>query len=161
MPPFIYPGTFDPITNGHVDLTRRACGLFGAITFAIAASPGKKPMFSVEQRVALTRKVFAAEDLPVEVIGFEGLLVDLVQRLKARVIIRGLRAISDYEYELQLANTNRVLLPSVETLFLTPAVEFAYISSTMVREIATLGGDVGALVHPLVQRELRKRSATA
>ena len=159
--PFIYPGTFDPITNGHVDIARRACGLFGPITFAIAVNTSKTPFFDIAMRIALAQRVFQAEGLPVGVLSFEGLLVDFVSQHKGRVIIRGLRAISDYEHELQLANTNRVLLPTVETLFLTPAVEYAYISSTMVREIAGLGGDVSALVHPLVRQQLQQSFALA
>ena len=152
----IYPGTFDPITNGHVDLIQRACRLFDHVVVAIAAGSGKTPVFTLEERVALAREVLTACD-NVEVCGFDTLLVDFMQQKQARVIIRGLRAVSDFEYEFQLASMNRKLAPEVETVFLTPAEQFSFISSSLVREIATLGGDVSAFVHPSVVAALNNR----
>lgn len=154
----VYPGTFDPITNGHSDLIERAASLFERIIVAIAGAPGsaKSPAFSLEERVALARRVLAEHD-NVEVAAFDSLLADFVIERNAHVILRGLRAVSDFEHEFQLAGMNRQLAPGVETLFLTPAEQYSYISSTLVREVATLGGDVSRFVHPLVKEALGRR----
>nr|WP_297460801.1 pantetheine-phosphate adenylyltransferase [uncultured Halomonas sp.] len=150
----VYPGTFDPITNGHFDLIERAARIFDKVVVAVAASPGKQPTLDIDTRVALIREVTG--DLGnVEVTGFSCLLTELLDQQGARIILRGLRAISDFEYELQLANMNRAQAPHVESLFLTPAVENSYISATIVREIARLGGDISRLVHPRVADALR------
>ena len=152
----VYPGTFDPITNGHMDLVRRAARLFDRVIVAVAINTGKSPAFELEQRVALSETVL--KDIPgVEIHAFDNLLVEFVQQNNADVILRGLRAVSDFEYEFQLAGMNRRLAPDVETMFLTPAEQFAYISSGLVREISALGGDVSDFVHPLVQAALRER----
>lgn len=155
----VYPGTFDPITNGHFDLIERAARMFDKVVVAVAASPGKKPTLSLEDRVALARDVVGELD-NVEVTGFSCLLTELLDQQGARIILRGLRAVSDFEYELQLANMNRAQAPHVESVFLTPAVENSYISATIVREIARLGGDVSRLVHPRVADALRAHYAT-
>lgn len=148
-PRVIYPGTFDPITNGHKDLVERASRLFGEVIVAVAASEKKKPMFSTEERVALAQEVLG--HLPnVRVIGFNKLLSFLVDDLDANVVLRGLRAVSDFEYEFQLANMNRQLNHDFETVFLTPSEHLSFISSSLVREIATLGGDVKQFVSPIV-----------
>jgi pantetheine-phosphate adenylyltransferase len=152
----IYPGTFDPITNGHVDLVQRACRLFDHVVVAIAAGSGKAPVFTLDERVALAREVLTECD-NIEVCGFDTLLVDFMQEKGARVIIRGLRAVSDFEYEFQLASMNRKLAPEVETVFLTPAEQFSFISSSLVREIARLGGDVSSFVHASVAAALNNR----
>jgi len=150
----IYPGTFDPITNGHSDLVYRASKLFDTVIVAIAGSTHKTPMFSLEQRVDLVHTVLAG--IPnVVVTSFDTLLVDFVRQSDAHVIIRGLRAVSDFEYEFQLAGMNRRLAPEVETMFLTPAERYAYISSTLVREVAKLGGDISPFVHDVVVDALR------
>ncbi|MFY0991748.1 pantetheine-phosphate adenylyltransferase [Halomonas sp. C05BenzN] len=149
----VYPGTFDPITNGHYDLIERASRLFDKVVVAISASPGKGPVLELDTRIALAREVLAGLD-GVEVIGFDGLLTDMMAEQQARIILRGLRAVSDFEYELQLANMYRAQVPELESVFLTPAVENSYISSTIVREIAKLGGDVTKLVHPRVAETL-------
>ncbi len=152
----LYPGTFDPITRGHADLVERASRLFDHVIVAVAASPKKNPLFSLDQRVELAREV--TRHLPnVEVVGFSNLLAHFVQEKQANVLVRGLRAVSDFEYEFQLANMNRQLAPGVESLFLTPAEQYSYISSTMVREIAALGGDVSNFVHPAVVSALTER----
>jgi pantetheine-phosphate adenylyltransferase len=156
MPTAIYPGTFDPITNGHSDLISRAAALFDKVIVAVATSAGKGPRFSLEQRVDLARQVLANIG-NVEIIAFDSLLVDVARQCQADVILRGLRAVSDFEYEFQLAGMNRRLAPEVETMFLTPAEKFAYISSSLVREIAALGGDVSEFVHPVVVEALRNR----
>ena len=151
----VYPGTFDPITNGHQDLVRRAAGIFDRVVVAIAANPNKTPMFSLEQRVYLARQVL--KDVPnVEVQGYTGLTVDFARNNGISVIVRGLRAISDFEFEFQLATMSRHLFAGVETVFLTPQEQFTFISSTLVREIAIFGGDVSEFVHPIVAAELRK-----
>jgi pantetheine-phosphate adenylyltransferase len=151
----VYPGTFDPITNGHQDLVRRAASIFDRVVVAIAANPQKAPMFSLEQRVDLAARVLG--DLPnVEVMGYSGLTVDFARKHKLSVVVRGLRAISDFEFEFQLANMSRHLSRDIETVFLTPQEQFTFISSTLVREIAVLGGDVHEFVHPIVAEELRK-----
>lgn len=152
----IYPGTFDPITRGHADLIQRASRLFDRVIVAIAANPTKQPVFSLDERLALARAVLS--DYPrVEVLTLDGLLVDFARTHEAQVIIRGLRAVSDFEYEFQLAGMNRRLAPEIETLFLTPAEKYAYISSSLVREIATLGGPVSEFVHERVEAELVRK----
>lgn len=154
----VYPGTFDPITNGHSDLIERAATLFERVIVAISGAPAasKRPAFDLEERVALARQVLACHD-NVEVAAFESLLAEYVMQRKADVILRGLRAVSDFEHEFQLASMNRQLAPGVETLFLTPAEQYAFISSTLVREVASLGGDVSRFVHPVVKKALRRR----
>lgn len=153
----IYPGTFDPITHGHSDLVQRAARLFDKVIVAVAANPVKQPAFALEERVRLARLVLA--DLKnVEVCGFDTLLVDYAKTRGAQVILRGLRAVSDFEHEFQLAGMNRRLAPQVETLFLTPAEQYAYISSSLVREIAALGGDVSEFVHESVRVALAAKS---
>jgi len=152
----MYPGTFDPITNGHGELIRRAAGLFDRVVVAVAASPGKAPMFSLAERIELIRAVTA--DIPnVSVDGYAGLTVDYARSHGLDVVIRGLRAVSDFEYEFQLANMNRHLEQDVETVFLTPAEQHTFISSTLIREIAEMGGDVSPFVHPAVLDALRNR----
>ncbi len=155
----VYPGTFDPITNGHHDLVRRAASIFDQVIVAIAANPNKAPMFSLSMRVEMARRVLA--ELPnVQVVGYAGLTVEFARKQGARVIVRGLRAVSDFEFEFQLANMSRHLERDIETVFLTPQEQFTFISSTLVREIAVLGGDVSEFVHPLVEEELKKRRGT-
>ena len=150
----VYPGTFDPITNGHVDLATRAAPLFDRFIVAIAESPTKGTSFGLSERISLARVALAG--IPnIEVRGFATLLADLVEEIGAGVILRGLRAVSDFEYEFQLASMNRHLIPTAETLFLTPAEQYSFISSSLVREIARLGGDVSGFVHPVVQQALR------
>jgi len=151
----VYPGTFDPITNGHHDLVRRAASIFSRVVVAIAENPGKQPLLTLERRLALAREVLA--DVPhVEVMSFKGLTVEFARQHNLTVIVRGLRAVSDFEFEFQLANMTRHLSDDIETVFLTPKEQFTFISSTLVREIAVLGGDVGEFVHPVVEAELRK-----
>ena len=151
----LYPGTFDPITNGHADIVRRASRLFDRVVVAIAANPGKAPAFSLETRVALAQATL--KDIPkVEVCGFAELTVEFAHKQGISAILRGLRAVSDFEFEFQLAAMNRHLGPDVETIFMSPAEQFTFISSSLVREIASLGGDVSRFVHPAVMQELRK-----
>ncbi len=152
----VYPGTFDPITNGHTDLVSRAARVFSRVIIAIAESPHKKPLFSLEERIQLSRNQLAQLD-NVEVVGFSNLLVEFVQQIGASVIVRGLRAVSDFEYEFQLASMNRHLAPAVETLFLTPDEDYSFISSSLVKEIARLNGDVSEFVCEEVQQAMRKR----
>ena len=152
----IYPGTFDPVTNGHADLVQRALRRFDRVIIAVAASTGKSTCFTLEERVSLARTALAPLDR-LEVVGFDGLLVKFAQDQGAGVILRGLRAVSDFEYEFQLASMNRKLAPDVETMFLTPDEGYSFISSSLVREIAALGGDVRAFVHPAVQAALKER----
>jgi pantetheine-phosphate adenylyltransferase len=152
----VYPGTFDPITNGHSDLVRRAAKLFERVIVAVAMNTGKNPAFQLDQRLALAKTVLKGID-NVEICAFDNLLVEFVQQKQADVILRGLRAVSDFEYEFQLAGMNRKLAPDVETMFLTPAEQFAYISSGLVREISALKGDVSEFVHPMVQAALSER----
>jgi len=145
----VYPGTFDPVTRGHEDLVRRAARLFDHVVLAVADSRAKRPFFSLEERVEMARTVLA-DCGNVTVLGFSGLLMDFMRAQQARIILRGLRAVSDFEYEFQMAGMNRQLYPDVETVFLTPAEQYMFISATMVREIATLGGDVSPFVNPAV-----------
>lgn len=152
----MYPGTFDPITLGHEDLVRRACRLFDRVVVAIAANPSKEPMFTLEERVELVRA--SLKDLEnVEVSGYEGLTVDFAQENKLGVIVRGLRAVSDFEYEFQLANMNRHLAVDVESAFLTPNENYNFVSSSLVREICSMGGDISEFVSPIVNEALIKR----
>ena len=152
----IYPGTFDPVTNGHLDVIRRASRLFDHIVVAIGTHSGKRPVFSVPERLAHLRQI--CQGIPGVAVGsFDGLLTRAVRDFGAVAVIRGLRAVSDFEYEFQLANMNRQLAPEVESLFLTPSEKYSYISSTLVREIASLGGDVTKFVHPAVHEALLKR----
>ena len=152
----MYPGTFDPITLGHEDLVRRACRLFDKVVVAVAANPGKEPMFSQEERVELAKDALSEID-NVEVSGYEGLTVDFALKNDLQVIVRGLRAISDFEYEFQLANMNRHLTDDVETAFLTPTETYTYISSSLVREICSMGGDISDFVSPKVKAALMER----
>ena len=154
----VYPGTFDPITRGHEDLVRRAGTLFDEIVVAVADSRGKRPFFEIDARVNMARQALSGY-ANVRVEGFSGLLMDFLRQQDARIILRGLRAVSDFEYEFQLAGMNRKLYPDVETLFLTPAEQYMFISATMVREIASLGGDVSPFVNPVVIPHLRARLA--
>jgi pantetheine-phosphate adenylyltransferase len=156
MDTVVYPGTFDPITNGHADLVERASRLFEKVIVAVAVNPDKGNFFPVETRVSLARDVLAYID-NVEVCSFDNLLVDFMHQRQADIILRGLRAVSDFEYEFQLAGMNRHLAPDIETVFLTPAEQYAYISSSLVREIASLGGDVTPFVHRGVVAALRGR----
>jgi len=149
----IYPGTFDPVTNGHTDLIERASRLFGEVIVGVAASPSKKPCFTLEHRVEMLEQVTSHLD-NVKVVGFSGLLVDFAKSHNANVLIRGLRAVSDFEYEFQLANMNRRLHPDLESVFLTPAEENSFISSTLVKEVALHHGDVEQFVHPVVKDAL-------
>ena len=152
----MYPGTFDPITLGHEDLVRRAACLFDKVVVAIAANPSKAPMFSLEERVELAEA--ALSDVGnVEVCGYEGLTVDFARENGLRVILRGLRAVSDFEYEFQLATMNRHLAKDVETVFLTPKETYNFVSSSLVREICSMGGDISKFVSPVVNEALRKR----
>ncbi len=152
----VYPGTFDPFTRGHEDLVRRAARLFAHVIVGIAESHSKRPIFPLAERVEMAQTL--CKDMPnVKVIGFDGLLMDFLRERNARVIVRGLRAVSDFEYEFQMAGMNRSLHPDIETLFLTPGEQYMFISATMVREIAFLGGDVSKFVHPLVVERLLDR----
>ena len=152
----IYPGTFDPITLGHEDLVRRAASLFDKLILAIAESPAKQPRFSLADRVAMAQEILV-DVKNVEIVGFNTLLMDFVHEKGAKVVVRGLRAISDFEYEFQMAGMNRSVYPEVETVFLTPGEQYMFISATMVREIAILGGDVSKFVQPAVRARLAKR----
>jgi pantetheine-phosphate adenylyltransferase len=152
----VYPGTFDPITNGHADLVRRAARLFSRVVVAIAANPGKMPMFTLDERIEMASRVLA--DVPnVVVMGYSGLTVDFARSNDVSVIVRGLRAVSDFENEFQLANMTRHLASELETVFLTPQEQFIFISSSLIREIAVYGGPVDEFVHPTVAIELRKK----
>jgi pantetheine-phosphate adenylyltransferase len=152
----VYPGTFDPLTRGHEDLVRRASALFDAVVVGVADSRGKRPFFSLEERIDMAREVLAGYP-NVQVKGFSTLLRDFVIAEDARIILRGLRAVSDFEYEFQLAGMNRTLIPDVETVFLTPADKYMFVSATIVREIATLGGDVAKFVHPMVAARMAEK----
>jgi len=152
----LYPGTFDPITNGHTDIIMRATALFQTVVVAVAANPSKSPAFDLERRVALAQTVLA--ELPrVKVMAFSNLLVEFARDINAKVILRGLRAVSDFDYEFQLAGMNRRLAPELETVFLTPAEQYTFLSSRLVREVAALNGDVTVFVHPAVNVALRER----
>ena len=152
----VYPGTFDPVTNGHIDLVQRAAKLFERVVVAVATSEKKAPLFSLEERVSLLqeslRQVPAAEVVP-----FQGLLIDFVTAQQSHCVLRGLRAVADFEYEFQLANMNRAMNPEFESVFLTPSAELSYISSSLVREIASLGGDVSGFVAPNVAQALKQK----
>jgi pantetheine-phosphate adenylyltransferase len=152
----VYPGTFDPVTRGHEDIVRRASVLFDEVIVAVAENRNKRSFFSVEERVEMARSVLG-EFANVRVVGFSGLLMNFMREQNARIVLRGLRAVSDFEYEFQLAGMNRNLNADVETLFLTPAEQYMFISASMVREIAILGGDVSQFVHPLIQGHLKTR----
>jgi pantetheine-phosphate adenylyltransferase len=152
----VYPGSFDPLTNGHLDIIRRATRLFDRLLVAVLENEGKAPLFTVGERMELIAR--CTQDMPaVEVHSFSGLLVDFMQRFDAGVVVRGIRAVSDYEYELQMALMNRTLNPNVETIFMLPAVEYTYVSSRLVKEVFRLGGDVTHLVPPLVLDSLKAR----
>jgi pantetheine-phosphate adenylyltransferase len=155
----VYPGTFDPLTRGHEDLVRRAATLFDTVVLAIADSKAKRPFFTLDERLTMAREVLAGIK-NVQVVGFSGLLTDFVRKQGARVVLRGLRAVSDFEYEFQLAGMNRNLYPEMETVFLTPSEQHMFISATLVREIATLGGDVSEFVHPTVAKRLKEKSTS-
>ena len=152
----VYPGTFDPMTMGHVDLVKRASKLFDSVIIAIASSDSKKPMFSLGERIEIGNKIFA-DDPKVEVIGFSGLLVNFAKENDANILIRGLRVVADFEYEFQLANMNRAMSPDIESVFLTPKEEYSYISSSLVKEIATMGGDVTRFVDPVTLDALNQK----
>lgn len=151
----IYPGTFDPITLGHENIAHRAARIFDKIIVAVASNSTKKCFFSFEERVGLVKAVFK-QYKEIEVIGFSGLLMDFVEAQNAQLVIRGLRAVSDFEYEFQLAGMNRKLYPNVETLFLTPSEQFTFVSSSLVREVATLGGNIEQFVSPIVKEAMKK-----
>ena len=155
----VYPGTFDPITNGHTDLVRRACGLFDQVVVGITTGGDKQPYFDLTERVELANKALAAI-ANVKILGFDGLLVGFARQQNAKAILRGLRAVSDFEFEFQLASMNRQLDDSFESIFLTPSEEHAFISSSLVREVASLGGDVSKFVSPAVVKALQKKAAT-
>ena len=152
----VYPGTFDPMTMGHVDLVKRASKLFDSVIIAIASSDSKKPMFSLEERIEIGNKIFADEP-KVEVVGFSGLLVNFAKDNDANILIRGLRVVADFEYEFQLANMNRAMSPDIESVFLTPKEEYSYISSSLVKEIAMMGGDVTRFVDPVTLEALNQK----
>ncbi len=152
----VYPGTFDPITNGHEDLIQRASRLFDHVVVGVAHSQSKRPFFSLDERVMLAEEVLAPYK-NVSVLGFSGLLSEFVREQNASVILRGLRAVSDFEYEFQLAGMNRRLAPGVETLFLTPSDKYLFLSATIVREIAVLGGDISAFVHPVTAERMHAK----
>jgi pantetheine-phosphate adenylyltransferase len=152
----VYPGTFDPMTLGHEDLMRRACGLFDKLLLAVAAGHHKRTMFTIDERIDIAKEL-AQPYKNVEVVAFRGLLRDFVVENDGKVVVRGLRAVSDFEYEFQMAGMNRQLMPEVETIFMTPSDQFQFVSGTFVREIATLGGDVSKFVAPSVLRRLQER----
>jgi len=154
----VYPGSFDPITRGHEDLVRRASALFDEVIVGVAESPAKRPFFSLEERVDMARQ--ALGDIPgVKVVGFSSLLIKFLAEQQATMVLRGLRAVSDFEFELQLAGMNRRLNPEVETLFLTPSEQYMFVSASLVREIARLGGDVSEFLHPLINSRLNAKMA--
>ena len=152
----MYPGTFDPLTNGHAEIIQRAAGMFGRVIVAVAASPAKTPLFHLDERISLVEAV-VGDVAGVSVAGYDGLTVDFAREHDLKAILRGLRAVSDFEYEFQLATMNRHLAPDVETVFLTPTEEFMFVSSSLVREIAAMGGDVSAFVDPHVLIALQQR----
>jgi pantetheine-phosphate adenylyltransferase len=149
----IYPGTFDPVTRGHIDIVRRALKMFDGVVIGVADSPAKKPFFNLEERLDMLQTVFADEE-KVQVRPFSGLLIDFARDCDASIIVRGLRAISDFEYEVQLAGMNRSLAPEIESVFLTAAQPYAFVSSSLVREIARLKGDVSEFLHPVILQRL-------
>ena len=149
----IYPGTFDPITNGHFDLIARATRIFDEIVVAIAANPDKNPLFSVEERISMVRQVCKGLE-NIEVVGFDGLLIDFVEEKGAHIVLRGLRAVSDFEFEFQLASANRRLNPEIETVFLTPSENHTFTAASLVKEIANYGGDVSSFLDPRIHRIL-------
>jgi pantetheine-phosphate adenylyltransferase len=156
----VYPGSFDPLTNGHLDIIRRGARLFDRVLVAVLENEGKAPLFSVAERMELITA--CTRDIPgVEVHSFSGLLVDFMKRTNAKVVVRGIRAVSDYEYELQMALMNRELRPEIETIFMLPAVEYTYVSSRLIKEVFRLGGDIGRLVPPPVLESLRARLGVA
>jgi pantetheine-phosphate adenylyltransferase len=154
----VYPGTFDPFTRGHEDLVRRASSIFSKLIVGVADSKSKRPIFTLDERIEIAKEVLG-HYTNVEIAGFSGLLKDFAREHNARVIVRGLRAVSDFEYEFQMAGMNRYLLPDVETLFLTPSDQYQFISGTFVREIAMMGGDVSKFVFPSVEKWLHKKNA--
>lgn len=152
----VYPGSFDPVTLGHIDIIERTSQMFDRVVIGVLNNKSKSPLFSVEERVNMLKEVTA--DLPnVEVQAFEGLLIDFVRKNDARVIVRGLRAITDFEYELQMAQTNRVIAPEVDTVFLTTNLRYSYLSSSIVKEIAEFNGDISAFLHPAVEEKMRDK----
>ena len=155
----VYPGTFDPLTRGHEDLVRRASKLFDSLILGIADSRAKRTYFTLDERIEIAREVLG-DVKNLQVVGFDGLLIDFVRKQGARVVLRGLRAVSDFEYEFQLAGMNRNLFPEMETVFLTPSEQHMFISATLVREIAALGGDVSEFVHPVVAKRLKQKAKT-
>ncbi len=154
----VYPGTFDPITGGHEDLIRRAAALFSRVVVGVAHSRGKNPLFEPEERLQIAREALAPLG-NVEVVSFSGLMVNFVRQCDAHVVLRGLRAVSDFDYEFQLAGMNRHMMPELETVFLTPHERWQFVSATLVREIAMMGGEVGRFVSPLVEARLREKVA--
>jgi pantetheine-phosphate adenylyltransferase len=152
----VFPGSFDPITNGHIDIINRGANIFDEIVVAVVENPGKTPLFSIGERVEMIEKIFA-DSKNIKVDSFSGLLIDYVRKLGASVVIRGLRVISDFEYEFQMALMNRRLAPDIETLFMMPNETYTYLSSRLVREIASFGGSVNGLVPPLVEERMRRR----
>jgi len=154
----IYPGTFDPITNGHADLVKRGANIFDELVVAIADSRRKGPLFSLDERIDMAAEILSPLK-NVRVVGFDTLLADFATEIGANVILRGLRAVSDFEYEFQLASMNRHLIPNIETMFLTPAEQFSFISSSLIKEIALLDGDVSQFAHPIVQQALKQKFA--
>jgi len=155
----VYPGTFDPLTRGHEDLVRRAAKLFDTLILGVADSKAKRTFFTLQERVEMAREVLG--DLrTVQVVGFSGLLIEFIRQHDAHVVLRGLRAVSDFEYEFQLAGMNRSLYPDFETMFLTPSEQHMFISATLVREIAALGGDVSEFVHPSVEKRLKAKATS-
>jgi len=151
----VYPGTFDPITLGHENIAHRAAKIFDKVIVAVAGNRSKQCFFALEERIDLVKAVFK-DHKEIEVIGFNGLLMDFVESQNAQIVIRGLRAVSDFEYEFQLAGMNRKLYPNVETLFLTPSEQFTFLSSSLVREVATLGGNIEQFVSPIVKEAMKK-----
>jgi pantetheine-phosphate adenylyltransferase len=152
----LYPGTFDPVTLGHIDLIERALHLFDEVTVAIATSESKTPLFTLEERIDHILRIFEGNKR-IKVIGFTGLVVDLAKKEESNILIRGLRAVSDFEYELQLANMNRAMSPDLESIFLTPKAKFSFLSSTLVREIASMGGEISSFVDPVIEEALKER----
>lgn len=154
----IYPGTFDPLTRGHEDLIRRGAKMFDTVVVGVADSRNKKPFFSLEERVAIAKEVLS-HDTNVQVVGFTGLLKNFIREHNGNVILRGLRAVSDFEYEFQMAGMNRHLMPDIETMFMTPSDQYQFISGTIVREIASLGGDISKFVFPTVEAAVKAKHA--